>query len=134
MGQTKSKEGKRRKPKGSQPTETSDPSDPNAPKVNEDGSRTDGDSNGSTTPVEGHDDDDSSSGEEELGDESIIFSKNKQIVTKDDFELLTVIGKGSFGKVLRDFISQFFCVSTHILLQPIIIPSTHITFRSLLSK
>jgi hypothetical protein len=106
MGQSKSKEGKRgaaKKPKNSQPTETSDPSDPNAPKVmQEDGSHTDGESNGSTTPVEGNDDEDSSSGEDEL-DESIIFSKNKQVVSKDDFELLTVIGKGSFGKV-RNFI------------------------------
>jgi len=34
-------------------------------------------------------------------EESTIFSKNKQIVTKDDFELLTVIGKGSFGKVMQ---------------------------------
>ena len=98
MGQSKSKEGKRpKKPKNIQPTETSDPSDPNAPR-HEEGSHTDGDSNGTTTPVEGNDDDDSSSGDDEL-DESIIFSKNKQIVTKDDFELLTVIGKGSFGKV-----------------------------------
>ncbi|KYQ91663.1 protein kinase 2 [Tieghemostelium lacteum] len=35
------------------------------------------------------------------GPEEIIFSKNKQTVTKDDFELLTVIGKGSFGKVMQ---------------------------------
>jgi len=34
-------------------------------------------------------------------EESTIFSKNKQTVTKDDFELLTVIGKGSFGKVMQ---------------------------------
>jgi hypothetical protein len=108
MGQSKSKEGKRgggpKKPKSSQPTESSDPSDPNAPKV-EDGHTTDGEE-GSTTPVEG--DDDSSSGEDELGDESIIFSKNKQVVSKDDFELLTVIGKGSFGKVLN--------ILTHIII------------------
>jgi len=101
MGQSKSKDAKRgaKKQKNSQPTETSDPSDPNTPK--EEGSHTDGESNGSTTPVEGQDDDSSSGGEDELGDESIIFSKNKQIVTKDDFELLTVIGKGSFGKVMQ---------------------------------
>lgn len=100
MGQTKSKEGKRaKKPKSSQPTETSDPGDPNAPKVH-DGSNTDGESNGSASPVEGNDED-SSSGEEEGLDEAIIFSKNKQVVTKDDFELLTVIGKGSFGKVMQ---------------------------------
>ena len=28
-----------------------------------------------------------------------LFSSNGQKVAKDDFELLTVIGKGSFGKV-----------------------------------
>jgi len=40
--------------------------------------------------------------DEEFSDEeAIIFSKNKQTVTKDDFELLTVIGKGSFGKVMQ---------------------------------
>lgn len=99
MGQSKSKEGKaRKKPKGTQPQETSDPSDPNNPKpVSEDNPN--GDPN---SPVEDDDDDDTSSGDEtggELGDESVIFSKNKQVVTKDDFELLTVIGKGSFGKV-----------------------------------
>lgn len=106
MGQKSSKDGSSTKkgsskrPKNSQPTETSDPSDPNAPRVAQDeGSHTDGESNGSTTPVEGHDDDDTSSGGEEELDEAIIFSKNKQVVSKDDFELLTVIGKGSFGKV-----------------------------------
>jgi len=45
---------------------------------------------------------DSEGGDEFADDEeSTIFSKNKQIVTKDDFELLTVIGKGSFGKVMQ---------------------------------
>jgi len=40
--------------------------------------------------------------DEEFSDEeATIFSKNKQVVTKDDFELLTVIGKGSFGKVMQ---------------------------------
>ncbi|EGC32560.1 hypothetical protein DICPUDRAFT_98847 [Dictyostelium purpureum] len=38
---------------------------------------------------------------EDEGPEEIIFSKNKQSATKDDFELLTVIGKGSFGKVMQ---------------------------------
>lgn len=42
-----------------------------------------------------------SEGEDFDDEESTIFSKNKQIVTKDDFELLTVIGKGSFGKVMQ---------------------------------
>lgn len=42
-----------------------------------------------------------SEGEDFDEEESTIFSKNKQIVTKDDFELLTVIGKGSFGKVMQ---------------------------------
>ncbi|KAF2068108.1 hypothetical protein CYY_010566 [Polysphondylium violaceum] len=45
--------------------------------------------------------DSSNMGEEDEGPEEIIFSKNKQTVTKDDFELLTVIGKGSFGKVMQ---------------------------------
>ncbi|GAM18625.1 hypothetical protein SAMD00019534_018000 [Acytostelium subglobosum LB1] len=40
-------------------------------------------------------------GDDDEGPEEIIFSKNKQSVTKDDFELLTVIGKGSFGKVMQ---------------------------------
>eukprot|EP01112_Ceratiomyxa_fruticulosa_P006119 TRINITY_DN16920_c0_g1_i1.p1 TRINITY_DN16920_c0_g1~~TRINITY_DN16920_c0_g1_i1.p1 ORF type:complete len:388 (-),score=91.85 TRINITY_DN16920_c0_g1_i1:245-1408(-) len=34
-------------------------------------------------------------------EEAVVFSKSKQRVTKDDFELLTVIGKGSFGKVMQ---------------------------------
>jgi len=42
-----------------------------------------------------------SEGDEFDEEESVIFSKNKQTVTKDDFELLTVIGKGSFGKVMQ---------------------------------
>jgi len=101
MGQSKSKEGKKtKKPKSSQPTETSDPSDPNAPKVVTEDTHTDGEPNGNTTPVEGNDDDSDSSDGDEM-DEAIIFSKNKQVVTKDDFELLTVIGKGSFGKVMQ---------------------------------
>lgn len=101
MGQTKSKEGRKKKtPKNQQqPTESSDPSDPNAPKVDENGSHTDDNTEGNT-----NDDESSSSGVEDNGDieeNAIIFSKNKQVVTKDDFELLTVIGKGSFGKVMQ---------------------------------
>eukprot|EP01103_Thecamoeba_quadrilineata_P013716 TRINITY_DN3892_c0_g1_i1.p1 TRINITY_DN3892_c0_g1~~TRINITY_DN3892_c0_g1_i1.p1 ORF type:complete len:404 (-),score=69.68 TRINITY_DN3892_c0_g1_i1:154-1344(-) len=37
----------------------------------------------------------------ENADLSLCFSRNKEKVTKDDFELLTVIGKGSFGKVMQ---------------------------------
>jgi len=103
MGQSKSKERKTKKgaPKNQQqPTESSDPSDPNAPPkpVTEEASTpTDDNTEGKT------DDDESSSSGVEDGDadEAIIFSKNKQVVTKDDFELLTVIGKGSFGKVMQ---------------------------------
>jgi len=46
-------------------------------------------------------------GPEEDGDvheswnDDILFSSNNQKVTKDDFELLNVIGKGSFGKVMQ---------------------------------
>jgi serum/glucocorticoid-regulated kinase 2 len=103
MGQGKSKEGKRKKPKNQQqPTETSDPSDPNVPRpvAEENGNHTDGENtDGGGT----NDDESSSSGVEDNDglDEAIIFSKNKQVVTKDDFELLTVIGKGSFGKVMQ---------------------------------
>jgi len=32
---------------------------------------------------------------------SLYFSKHKEKVTKEDFELLNVIGKGSFGKVMQ---------------------------------
>ncbi|KAN0038373.1 hypothetical protein ACTA71_000548 [Dictyostelium dimigraforme] len=39
--------------------------------------------------------------DEDEGPEEVIFSKNKQSATKDDFELLNVIGKGSFGKVMQ---------------------------------
>jgi len=103
MGQSKSKEGRRKKtPKNQQqPTESSDPSDPNAPpKVDENGNHlTDGENTEGNT----NDDESSSSGVEDndLEENAIIFSKNKQVVTKDDFELLTVIGKGSFGKVMQ---------------------------------
>eukprot|EP01113_Clastostelium_recurvatum_P044421 TRINITY_DN74_c0_g1_i2.p1 TRINITY_DN74_c0_g1~~TRINITY_DN74_c0_g1_i2.p1 ORF type:complete len:402 (-),score=118.55 TRINITY_DN74_c0_g1_i2:66-1271(-) len=34
-------------------------------------------------------------------DDPVVFSRNQQKVTKDDFKLLTVIGKGSFGKVMQ---------------------------------
>jgi hypothetical protein len=110
MGQTKSKEGKRKKVKNTQPQETSDPSDPNAPKPTPEvsnGTTPDGETNG--TPVEGQDDETSSSsgGEEEVIDDPIIFSKNKQVVSKDDFELLTVIGKGSFGKVSKFVLDNY---------------------------
>jgi len=37
----------------------------------------------------------------ESWNDDILFSKNNQKVTKDDFELLNVIGKGSFGKVMQ---------------------------------
>jgi len=37
----------------------------------------------------------------EEDEEATIYSKTKQTVTKDDFELLNVIGKGSFGKVMQ---------------------------------
>jgi len=39
--------------------------------------------------------------DEDDDNDRVIFSKSKQVVTKDDFELLTVIGKGSFGKVMQ---------------------------------
>jgi hypothetical protein len=35
----------------------------------------------------------------ESWNDQTLFSSNNTKVTKDDFELLTVIGKGSFGKV-----------------------------------
>lgn len=108
MGQKSSKESRKgtKKPKNSQPQETSDPSDPNTPNNKDDNNtapHAEGETNGNGSPVEGNDSDgESSSGEEDiLGEEAIIFSKNKQVVTKDDFELLTVIGKGSFGKVMQ---------------------------------
>jgi len=37
----------------------------------------------------------------ESWNDDILFSSNNQKVTKDDFELLNVIGKGSFGKVMQ---------------------------------
>lgn len=106
MGQGKSKP--TRKQKGlsksqQQPTETSDPSDPHAPKPvveeNGNGNHTEGDNTDGNT----NDDESNSSGvdDNDIEEAMIIFSKNKQVVTKDDFELLTVIGKGSFGKVMQ---------------------------------
>jgi len=53
------------------------------------------------TDGEEEDGNDTDNSDEVDNDEPIIFSKNKQVVTKDDFELLTVIGKGSFGKVMQ---------------------------------
>jgi len=47
------------------------------------------------------DDDSGIEDDESLEEGTVIYSKNKQTVTKDDFELLTVIGKGSFGKVMQ---------------------------------
>lgn len=100
MGQSKSKEGKKtKKPKSTHPTETSDPGDPTPKGTLDENGHTD-DSTNTSSVVEGHDDNSSSEGEEEV-DEAVIFSKNKQVVSKDDFELLTVIGKGSFGKVMQ---------------------------------
>lgn len=101
MGQGKSKEGKRRKQKD--PTaQGGTGSDDKTIGVAKEG--TNGKENGTNT----HTDTDSlrdgtdSEGEDfDLEEESTIFSKNKQTVTKDDFELLTVIGKGSFGKVMQ---------------------------------
>jgi len=37
----------------------------------------------------------------ESWNDEVLFSNNNQKVTKDDFELLNVIGKGSFGKVMQ---------------------------------
>jgi len=37
----------------------------------------------------------------ESWNDTVLFTKNDAKVTKDDFELLTVIGKGSFGKVMQ---------------------------------
>lgn len=107
MGQTKSKEGKKSKKvkNPQQPTETSDPCDPNAPPkpIEENGVHTEGDTE--TGNTNDNDDDSGSSGvDEDVDEDRIIFSKNKQVVTKDDFELLTVIGKGSFGKVCLVYI------------------------------
>jgi len=103
MGQTNSKKEKKRKPKTpGQPTESSDPSDPKDPKpvvLDENGNPTTEDQTEGNT----NDDESGDSGVEdnELDEAMVIFSKNKQVVTKDDFELLTVIGKGSFGKVMQ---------------------------------
>lgn len=63
--------------------------------------------NGGVDPVNAEKTDSAEGTDGEDGDEMLdeeeatIFSKNKQTVTKDDFELLTVIGKGSFGKVMQ---------------------------------
>jgi len=106
MGQQKSKEGtpKEKKPKtkkedkGGAGTE-----DPKNITVAKDAN---GKENGIDNTATGTDSlqgtDDSEDGDEGFSDEeATIFSKNKQTVTKDDFELLTVIGKGSFGKVMQ---------------------------------
>ncbi len=48
-----------------------------------------------------HNDKGASDGEEihPSWNDAVLFSSTEKKVTKDDFELLTVIGKGSFGKV-----------------------------------
>jgi len=49
------------------------------------------------------DDDADAADQEDKGgwDEPVLYSQNNQKVGKDDFELLFVIGKGSFGKVMQ---------------------------------
>jgi len=65
-------------------------------------SNSNGNSNGSSTPQTPQPTtDDEGDSSDEGTEEPVIFSKNKQQVTKDDFELLKVIGKGSFGKVMQ---------------------------------
>jgi len=105
MGQGKSKE-KRGKKKGENGVDG---------KAGLVGSENGKESNGSSPPVStgsynhgtdtnGTNTEEDSGSEEELDEDDgdrVIFSKSKQTVTKDDFELLTVIGKGSFGKVMQ---------------------------------
>jgi serine/threonine protein kinase len=114
MGQAKSKEGKKSRRKAApgtanastteDPTTAAKPDDSKNISVakdangKENGAAADNVSDSSLKDGEGTDsEDDDFDGE---GDET-IYSKNKQTVTKDDFELLTVIGKGSFGKVMQ---------------------------------
>lgn len=100
MGKVQSKEGKKSKSKkeGQAGAETDDAKSIGVAKD------ANGKENGTDTAATATDSlqgTDSEDGDEGFSDEeATIFSKNKQTVTKDDFELLTVIGKGSFGKVL----------------------------------
>lgn len=107
MGQAKSKEGKRKTKKSASGSSLA--GDPASTRIDDNkvDVATNGKENGHSVgdaPDNRSLDEGSyeSEGEELSGDEEeIIFSKNKQTVTKDDFELLTVIGKGSFGKVMQ---------------------------------
>lgn len=101
MGNAKSKDGTTKKTRQSKKDPASGgvaetDSDKNIGVTNSPNGK-DAQNNNTDTGTEGTD----SEGEEFDEEESTIFSKNKQTVTKDDFELLTVIGKGSFGKVMQ---------------------------------
>lgn len=103
MGQAKSKDGKERKTKS--PKKLGENGSPASPKP-EGEPKVNGTKECDSVPPVDHEDKEEgtdSEGEDEDFDEAgeVIYSKNKQTVTKDDFELLTVIGKGSFGKVMQ---------------------------------
>lgn len=108
MGQAKSKEGGH-KSKDSKRKSKKEPASPVAEArseersvaVSKDANGTNNNNGTSTHDTDSLRDGTDSEGEDFEEEESTIFSKTKQIVTKDDFELLTVIGKGSFGKVMQ---------------------------------
>jgi len=105
MGHGQSKDGKKKSKKdtkgGATPAASSE-ENKSVVVAKETGNTKEGKENGTNTnDTDSLRDGTDSEGEDFDEEESTIFSKNKQIVTKDDFELLTVIGKGSFGKVMQ---------------------------------
>jgi len=110
MGHNQSKDGKKKSKKDAKdPKAAPASSEENKTSIvvaKESPGRENGKENGKENGTNTDDNDSLRDGTDSEGDpfdeeEATIFSKNKQIVTKDDFELLTVIGKGSFGKVMQ---------------------------------
>ena len=103
MGQKQSKgKGKKGSSKSSEPEASPAPSGNNAPAKSENNAPAAAPAKDSKTEKKGEID----------WEAPVLFSDDNKPVCKDDFELLKVIGKGSFGKVC--FLFFFFLICTFI--------------------